>query len=154
MFVVGGNSAEHRCNQWNARWAGKEAGCIATKGYRKVAIDSVGYREHRIIWLIMTGSFPAHQVDHKNTKKDDNRWDNLREAQNFENHQNRGAQSNNTSGMAGVSWAKNMNKWHVYIKVHGMRHTIGYFEDLDEAKIARIAAKAQHHTFHPMEFVK
>lgn len=41
-------------------------------------------RAHRIAFAIMTGKWP-HMIDHKNTIKDDNRWDNLEEVTNAQN---------------------------------------------------------------------
>ena len=45
--------------------------------------------------------------------------------------------STNTSGVQGVSWSKSNNKWHTYVGYQGRRATLGYFEDLEDAKKVR-----------------
>ena len=45
--------------------------------------------------------------------------------------------STNTSGTQGVSWSKTAHKWHVYIGYQNRRATLGYYEDLNEAKKLR-----------------
>ena len=48
--------------------------------------------------------------------------------------------STNTSGVQGVSWSKNMSKWHVYVGYKSRRATLGYYESLEEAKRVRECA--------------
>jgi hypothetical protein len=52
------------------------------------SIDGKQQRVHRLIWLYMTGEWPKDQIDHINNVKHDNRWKNLREADNQLNHYN------------------------------------------------------------------
>lgn len=72
-------------------------------------------------------------VDHKNGIVCDNRRNNLRKATVSQNQQNRKKLSNNTSGTTGVSWSKDMKKWHSYIEINNERINIGYFDDIDNA---------------------
>lgn len=67
---------------------GARAGSYGPKGYRQLKIKEVNYREHRVAWFYMTGQWPVNQIDHKNKTRDDNRWENLREATNKENQKN------------------------------------------------------------------
>jgi hypothetical protein len=49
-------------------------------------------------------------------------------------HEKRNLRSNNTSGYLGVSWSKDKQKWHAYIKgLDGKRINIGRFTDKHEA---------------------
>lgn len=50
----------------------------------------------------------------------------------------------NTSGVVGVSWAKNCNKWHTYIEKEGKRINIGYFENFEEAVERRLKAELEY----------
>ncbi len=87
---------------------GRPAGYVS-KGYRYVSIDGRTYLSHRLAWFYMKGVFPKGQVDHKNRCKDDNRWDNLREANNAQQAMNTDMRVNNTSGYRGVYYYK--GKW-------------------------------------------
>ena len=77
-------------------------------------------------------------VDHKNNDKTNNNISNLRFATPKENGQNRILSSNNTSNVKGVSFDKRRKKWRAHIKIDGISIHIGYYDDLDDAKIARI----------------
>lgn len=58
--------------------AGATAG-YDNHGYTDIRIGSRGYRAHRLAWLYMTGTWPVHEIDHRNDVKHDNRWVNLRD---------------------------------------------------------------------------
>jgi hypothetical protein len=88
---------------WNTRYAGKEAFTSLCDGYRQGMILGLPFQAHRIIWLWMTGSFPApgFEVHHRNGKRDDNRWSNLQSitlAQNRVARAKRGMESHLPSG--------------------------------------------------------
>lgn len=91
------------------------------------------------------------EVDHINHNTLDNRKSNLRLATKAENAQNKiKAQSNNkTSGIRGVSWKKDRQKWKAYLSVNRKQIHIGYFDDIKEAEIAIKKARATYHPFSP-----
>jgi len=86
-----------------------------------------------LAWFYMTGSWPENQIDHKNLNKTDNRWSNLRLANNAQNGYNRNKQKNNKSGHKGVCWFKRTQKWHAQLKINGVRVHLGYFSKLEDA---------------------
>lgn len=47
----------------------------------------------------------------------------------------------NTSGIQGVSWAKNMGRWHVYVGYKSYRCNLGYYDTLKDAKYIREMAE-------------
>lgn len=51
-----------------------------TGDYRRVRINNVMYQAHRLIWYMVTKDQPDldRVVDHRNGKRYDNRWSNLR----------------------------------------------------------------------------
>ncbi len=81
-------------------------------------------------------------IDHENRIKYDCRKNNLRFATNQENMMNKGLGSNNTSGVIGVSWSKEREKWEAYIRKN-KRKFLGYFYDFTEAVIARLTAEKE-----------
>lgn len=63
-------------------------------GYRVITIfgnekTRPQYRSGRLAFLYMTGHWPEWDVDHKNRKRGDDRWKNLREATRSQNLRNR-----------------------------------------------------------------
>lgn len=51
--------------------------------------------------------------------------------------------SNNTSGKAGVMWNTERGKWEAYIYQNKKRKRLGFFEDKEEAIVAREAAELE-----------
>lgn len=132
---------------WKVK-AGDVAGGINSDGYRIVKLLGVGYMAHVLAWLVMTGSYPKTELDHKNGGKDDNSWHNLRLASRKENMQNFSeARKNNGSGLLGVSWYKKYGKWIAQIQADGKKKNLGYFDDKNEAHFAYMEAKKQLHPF-------
>lgn len=119
------------------------------RGYVAVKINYRRYWAHRVCWLLAKGNWPAHQIDHINRDKSDNRLTNLRECTPSENLQNLPRKANNTSGHTGVSFHKQSGKWRAIIVAKGKRFDIGSFATREQAISARIAAKVQHHPFNP-----
>lgn len=72
-------------------------------------------------------------VDHINRNPLDNQRSNLRLCNAFQNVQNVGLRSDNTSGYKGVAWNKNAKKWIVQIQVFGEALYLGIFSDIKEA---------------------
>ena len=58
-------------------------------GYRKITIDGKVYSAARLAWFYKTGRWPDPEIDHINRIRDDNRWENLREATRADNLANR-----------------------------------------------------------------
>lgn len=120
---------------------GDLVGTVGAKGYLVVGIDRVYYLAHRIIWKMMTGEEPADQIDHEDTDRLNNRWVNLREADNGKNRYNTKISKNNTSGVKGVSWDKSHKAWAATIN----RRRIGRFKDKQEAIAARLKSAEELH---------
>jgi hypothetical protein len=77
-------------------------------------------------------------VDHIDNDKTNNNISNLRFATSKENSQNSKLRSNNTSGHKGIYFNKRAKKWRAHIQIDGININIGYFDNLEDAKIARI----------------
>lgn len=124
---------------------GRPAGCINKKGYRTISIDNRIWYGHRLAWLIMTGEPPPAQIDHINCDKADNRFCNLRSANDRENRANSPRQKNNTSGVKGVYLRRDTGKWCARIQRHGRIVWGGDFASLEEAATARASALPLYH---------
>lgn len=130
--------------------AGDAAGCFASYGYRRIKINRVMYRAHRIAWLYVYGAFPAAGIDHINGNKADNRLANLREANQAENNQNRKSHRNGSSKYLGVCWSKTAKKWRAKIQANRKSYHLGYFVAEEGAHAAYCEAKLEHHRFNPV----
>lgn len=124
-------------------YVGAAAGTMF-KGYVMITIRGKHVLAHRLAWFFEYGRWPAHQIDHINGVKDDNRITNLREATNAQNHCNRGPQKNSTSGVKGVYWFKPDQRWKAQIVVRGKCMVLGYFRNFDDAVRCRKEAEEKY----------
>lgn len=76
------------------------------------------------------------QVDHINSNGLGNQRSNLRLCSQSQNNQNKGKQSNNTSGYKGVSFEPERGKWSARINVNGRQVCLGRFGSPLAAAIA------------------
>ena len=135
---------------WKAKgWkhsAGQRAGGLGhSAGYRCLQVNGKKVLEHRLIYFIVTGEWP-NVIDHINGDRMDNRWSNLRNVSHTTNMQNiRRPQVNNKTGVLGVCWSEEKQKFIVRIHANGRIHNIGRFTDLEKAGQAYIAAKRRLH---------
>lgn len=53
--------------------------------------------------------------------------------------------SSNKSGYKGVTWLASRNKWRAYIGFKGKQISLGYFDTIDEAIVARKAGEEKYH---------
>lgn len=111
--------------------------------------ESHGYvvcRDHNIKLhkLIMNDLDNKYIIDHINRKRLDNRRENLRIATPQQNAMNKSIQPNNTSGVPGVSWRKDRNKWRAFITINRKQIALGNYENIDDAIAARKAAEEKY----------
>lgn len=122
---------------------GRRVGTKTSRGYRSIWFRGKRYREHRLIWLMRTGKWPAPFLDHKNRVRDDNRWDNLRIATKAQQSANTKIHATNTSGYRGVHYEakrETPRKWIAQIWLNNHTTTLGYFLSAEEASEAYEAA--------------
>ncbi|WP_430004219.1 HNH endonuclease signature motif containing protein [Methylorubrum rhodesianum] len=81
---------------------GSLAGSIHKFGYRLIGISGRQWRGHQLAWLLMTGLWPKHQIDHIDGNRANNAWRNLRAASRSENARNRSVGASTKSGYKGV----------------------------------------------------
>lgn len=125
---------------------GDEAG-TPKDGYVQVHFHGTVYRAHRLAWYFMTGDWlpPRQDLDHINGDRSDNRWVNLRLATRSQNNMNVGKlRPDNKSGVRGVSFRKDTQKWHARIYVGGRVILLGDFVEKSDAVAARSIAEKKH----------
>lgn len=111
-------------------------------GYYIVRIKRRGYPAARLAIFYMTGEWPPFGTDHKDANPGNNKWKNIRPADQTENNANARRRKDNKSGYRGVSWTKDKRKWHARIVCRGKVKLLGYFKDPYAAHLAyRKAAK-------------
>lgn len=135
-----------RC--FNSQKSGMLAGNLNSQGYVQIYLNGRLHQAHRLAWVYMYGDWPSKGIDHINQIRDDNRINNLRDAAQSENVKNAAMRVDNTSGHTGVYWNKEMKKWKASIASEGKQHHIGYFNEIEDAIIARKKAETRF-DFHP-----
>lgn len=141
MFNPGRWHPEASAASWNGAFAGKRAfTALTANGYHHGLIFRRELLAHRVIWKWFYGTEPL-QVDHLNHDRADNRIANLRSVSASVNKRNQRLNLSNTSGCAGVVWAKREKKWQAAIRNGGKRVFLGYFVNFEDAVSARRAAE-------------
>ncbi len=127
---------------WNRRHSGKEAmTSVAHNGYLYGTVLGVGYKAHRVIWVMIHGEQPE-EVDHINGIRSDNRIENLRNVSRSQNSMNMKIRCDNSSGHIGVYYLKHRGTWLAGIKKEGVLTHLGTFYSKEDAIRARQAAEA------------
>ena len=115
--------------------------------YILVGIGYDYYPAHRLAWFYVHGVW-LDVVDHINHIRSDNRIINLRNVTHQENSKNIRKFKKNTSGVAGVRWNKEVEKWVSNIKVADKLLYLGAFDDKFEAICARLSANNKYGYHH------
>jgi len=132
---------------FDGRFANREAFTADNgHGYRCSFVDGRPLKAHRVIFAMMKGYWPV-EVDHRNGKRSDNRWQNLREATRQTNSQNKKLRTDNISGVPGVRQRQDTRKWTACIGGKNRRH-LGQFETKRQAIAARRKAEREDN-YHP-----
>ena len=131
----------------NKRLAGKPAGCRDGQyGYLSVRLHDRLYQAHRLIWLHVTGEWPADVLDHVDGIPSNNAWSNLRPATRAENNRNR--RSIREGILKGAVLDARTRRWTAMITLGRKNHYLGTFSTQEEAHAAyEAAAKRLHGEF-------
>jgi hypothetical protein len=108
-------------------------GTLGKVGRIYTKLNKKTYLVHRLIFLHQKGFLPKY-VDHIDGNPVNNKIDNLREASQVQNCQNKKLAKNNTCGFKGVT--KYGNKFMAQIQVNKVKKHLGYFKTPSEAHAA------------------
>ena len=118
-------------------------GSVDSYGYLIIDLYENAIRKTHKIHRIVANAFIDNPddklcVDHKDNDRANNHISNLRFATSKENSRNSKLSNNNTSNVKGVYWHKRVKKWCAQITIDGIQIHIGYFDNLDDARTARV----------------
>lgn len=125
---------------------GRIAGTTSHQGYIVIKIDGISYQAHQLAWLAFYRKWPHELPDHEDHDSSNNAIKNLRDVSFDENMKNRKRRSDNTSGIAGVMFHN--GKWQARIVANKKRISLGHFDTITEAAMAREQAKVKF-GYHP-----
>jgi hypothetical protein len=142
---------KNKCNyvSWNKNNAGKTAGynCKGSKSsntfYCRIQIKNKNYLAHRLIWLYVNGELP-NSIDHINGNGIDNRIENLRNVDAFQNMKNCKISKTSKFGIYGVNLCKKTGNYYSTITNRKRRYWLGYSSDFFEACCKRKSAEIVH----------
>jgi hypothetical protein len=131
----------------NKTTTGNRAGSQRKDGYRELCINYKRYLEHRLAWLYTHGTMPTDYIDHIDRDPSNNRINNLRVATQSQNMTNSTKRKDNSTGVIGVSFNKNANKYYAYIWLNKKRISLGYHNTIEEARVVRREAELKYHPY-------
>ncbi|WP_049820082.1 HNH endonuclease [Bradyrhizobium japonicum] len=120
--------------------AGSIAGTKSNDDYVRINVDGKRYLGHRLAWFYMNGKWPSAHIDHRDTDRRQNRWNNFRLADDSQNGANRKENRNNSTGFKGVTFmrrrAHHARPFVAQIKVKRKRIFLGHFATAEDAHAA------------------
>lgn len=127
---------------------GQRAGTPHCRGYVSIKYSGFGVSPrlaHRLVWILLNGEIPAGvMIDHINGDRTDNRIENLRLVDGFQNMRNQKRNAANTSGFPGVSWKPDRKKWRARVKLNRVDTHLGYFSEYEDACQAAAIARLKN----------
>ncbi len=117
--------------------------CPNSHGYGQVQLWDEKKRHTQRVHILVAHAFLDNDenkkmVDHIDGDRMNNDVFNLRWATRSENGQNRKLNKNNTTGVKGVSFDTRVKKYYASIQIDGISVQLGCFDNLEDAKKARI----------------
>lgn len=118
----------------------RPAGTLHSTGYIKISVDRAQLLGHIVVWAMMTGAWPQHDLDHRDGCRSNNRWENLRTATPSQNGANKKVMRR---GLKGVDFRN--GRWCARIKANGRRIRLGCFDTEAKAHAAYVVAAQKYH---------
>jgi hypothetical protein len=126
---------------------GKEVGSITPNNYRSLHFFGQRYMAHRVFWFMHYGEDPfLKQIDHIDRNSLNNKIENLRLVEAWQNHHNKNQTLTNQtkSNVTGVNFHKNKNIWIANLSVNKKRYYLGCFKNIEDAIKARKEAEIKY----------
>lgn len=122
------------------RPAGTVVGCLRPDGYLTVMVGKQLVLLHRVVWALVTGSWPVGVIDHENGERADNRWANLRETTQTGNMLNQHKSRGCAAGFPGVDVLPN-GRYRARLFVRRRIRHLGVFDTASEAHAVYVSSK-------------
>ena len=122
-------------------WRENHRGYIETSKYDKETHKTKSILMHR---MIMNEDNPLIVIDHIHHNKTDNRKSELRATTQDKNVLNHPIQKNNRTGVTGVHYLPNKNKYFASIRFNKQNINLGYFDNFDDAVKIRKEAEQKY----------
>ena len=124
--------------------AGADVRFCEQRVYRQVGLLGKKYYGHVLAWLLATGHWPSHEIDHIDGDGLNNAFANLRDVPHAINCQNvRRPQRTSLTGIQGVK--RVAGGFSARIKLNGVRLHLGTFHSSEDAHQAYLNAKRKLH---------
>lgn len=126
------------------------------RGYLKTSVQKRSYLVHRLVWLIVHGDWPTHEIDHINRDAGDNRIENLRDVPRKVNLANRKSWAKpkpaKQERKGPIGWVEKdpssaVLPYRARFQQDGQRINLGRFTTPEEARAALAAFKPSTGTF-------
>lgn len=108
---------------------------IGGKSRQRITVNRKRYFAAQLIFLFHNGFIPKF-VDHKDRNPSNDKIDNLRAANRFQNARNKTVSKNSASQYLGVYLRKKSGKWISYVRKNGKSTYLGDFVTEEEAALA------------------
>lgn len=106
---------------------GNIAGHTNARGYTSIKIKGKNYYSHRLVWLYFNGETPSKEIDHIDMDKTNNKIENLRECDKFQNQCNTLSRVGSMLKSKGVDFMKSKGMYRSRITVRGVAIHLGLF---------------------------
>lgn len=127
-----------------AAFKSKKAGRSTPYGYISIEIDGIPHQAHRLVWIYHFGTTKKF-IDHIDGNRSNNKIDNLRLCDRFENAHNRKRCKRNKTGVKGVRVRPDNGRYEVRIAVRNKRLVLGSYDDLELAELVMVMAREKYH---------
>jgi hypothetical protein len=91
---------------------------------------------HKLVALLFLDIPWSTDIDHIDRDKSNNACSNLRSTTQQLNNMNQGPQKNNSCGLKGVHWRRDMGVWRASIRVNRKLYHLGHFQTKEKAALA------------------
>lgn len=122
-------------------------------GYGAFSVAGRMVGAHRFAYELIVGPIPAgKELDRRaSCPKRCINPGHLRITTRKQNQENLAVQSNNTSGVRGVSWHRRSGKWTARVKHNQVTYSAGYFDAVRDAEVAAIALRNRLFTHNDLD---